>query len=100
MPRLTDEERLERARISKERAEAEMRALTARLRSASRKADRKADTRRKIIIGAMFIEEAKKREDVSKWITTRIGKLSDRDKAAFAGWSVPMPSSSAKEAGE
>lgn len=96
MPRLTDAERLERAKSIKAKAEADMRALTARLQLK----DRKADTRRKIILGAMLIEDAKKNPGTSNWVRARVGKLSGRDKTPFDGWTIPCPPSPAKDAGD
>lgn len=87
MPRLTTEQRLERAQQQKAEAEAVIRSVAAKLRED----DRRADTRRKIIIGGLFLAQAEKRQDVSDWIRSQIDKMPDRDKAAFDGWTVPAP---------
>lgn len=85
MARLTPEKRLEKAKAAKARAEAEIRSAAAKLRAE----DRKADTRRKIILGGIMLAQSKKRPDLRDWITRHIASLPDRDRAAFDGWSVP-----------
>lgn len=85
MARLTPEQRLEKAKAAKAKAEAEIRSVAAKLRAE----DRRADTRRKIILGGIMLAQSKKRPDLRDWITRQIASLPDRDRAAFDGWSVP-----------
>ena len=85
MPRLSDEERLERAKEAKAKAVAEIRAASAKLRAS----DRKADTRRKIILGAMLIEEARTNLPMANWIRKKVGKLKGREKDLFGDWLMP-----------
>lgn len=85
MARLTAEQRLERAKRDKARAEAEIRSAAAKLRED----DRRADTRRKILIGGMVIEKARKGGQWSQWLSDSIAALPEKDRAAFDGWTLP-----------
>lgn len=82
MARLTAEQRLERAKQIKARAEAEIRSASAKLREN----DRRADTRRKILLGAILIDQAKKDPKFFDWIRKRIKTLPEKDRKAFDGW--------------
>lgn len=85
MARLTAQQRLERAKLAKARAEAEIRSAAGKLRAD----DRRADTRRKIILGGIILGQARARPDLRRWLIAQIAGLPDRDRAAFDGWSVP-----------
>ena len=89
MGRLTAEQRLEKAKAAKAKAEAEIRSVAAKLRAE----DRRADTRRKIILGGIMLAQSKKRPDLRDWITRHLAALPDRDRAAFDGWSLPAEES-------
>lgn len=86
MARLTPEQRLEKAKAAKARAEAEIRSAAAKLRSQ----DRRKDTRRKILLGGMLMSQARSRPDLARWVQARIAEMPERDRAAFDGWS-PTP---------
>jgi hypothetical protein len=60
-----------------------------KLRSVESEQERKADTRRKIIIGAIVLDHAKTRPDFAQWLQHQIDNLGERDKAAFDGWVLP-----------
>lgn len=81
MPRLTPEQQLEKARQDKARAEAKIRAASAKLRSA----ERATDTRRKIVAGALFLTEAKKNEKLMQWLMRQIATMPERDQRLFDG---------------
>lgn len=82
MARLTAQEKLERAKEAKARAEAEIRSLAAR----ARQDDRKKDTRRKILIGGLFLQAMQSNPNMKDWLMARIQNLPERDRSAFEGW--------------
>ena len=96
MPRLTPEQRLAKAKEDLVRARSEI-----------NDRDRKNDTRRKIILGAILIERAKINHGVSVFIKDVIKNLErPSDKAAFEGWEPefapepakpPAPAASARK---
>lgn len=88
MARLTAEQRLERARQIKAKAEAEIRSASAKLRED----DRRADTRRKIILGAIVIDQAKKAPKFAAWLREQIKILPEKDRKAFEGWDIQVQS--------
>lgn len=90
MARLTAEQRLERARQIKAKAEAEIRSASAKLREN----DRRADTRRKILLGSILINEAKTAPKFSAWIRERIKTLPEKDRRVFDGWDIQAQSPS------
>lgn len=82
MARLTAQERLERAKEAKARAEAEIRSLAARARAE----DRKRDTRRKIIMGGILLQEVRQNPKLKAWLMARLRELPEKDQAPFVGW--------------
>jgi hypothetical protein len=53
---------------------------------------RKADARRKIILGGILIDRAAKDPRTAEWIERMVqGIQRPQDKAAFEGWTVPKP---------
>lgn len=82
MPRLTPEQQLEKAKQDKARAEAKIRSASAKLRAA----DRRLDTRRKILAGAIILSAAAADPKLEQWFRRRIEGLSERDKAIFTDW--------------
>ena len=86
--RKTDAQRLAelQARIAAMQAKAE--AIEAR----KREAERRTDTRRKILLGAYLIDAASKDERYGRVIQQLIGRMSrEIDKKAFEGFEVPAP---------
>lgn len=84
------QERIEKARRKVAQAQARLEAIAARANAL----DRKADTRRKIIVGGLLLDAAGKDARYASVLTTlmqRIGREADR--RPFAGWSPPSPSS-------
>lgn len=76
MPRLTPEQRLAKAREELSRAQAEIKEL-----------NRKNETRRKIVLGAMLLADAETQPNIANYVRKLIERL-DRpaDKAAFQDW--------------
>ena len=64
MARLTDEQRLQRLEETQTKVAAKVNAVKARLRSK----ERKADARRKIIVGAIALEHCKHDQEWSDWL--------------------------------
>ena len=97
MARLTTEQRLERAQKAKAKAEAEIRSVTAKLRET----DRRADTRRKILLGGAMLglasQDGKNGDAGRASIKYLLERMSERDRAAFDGWSMPQPASKPKQ---
>jgi hypothetical protein len=84
------QERIEKARRKVAQAQARLEAIAARANAL----ERKADTRRKIILGGLLLDAAGKDARYASVLTTlmqRIGREADR--RPFAGWSPPSPSS-------
>lgn len=88
MPRLTPEQKLERAKMDRDEAMARLRSAAGQIAAKSRK----QDTRRKIIIGGLVLEGVKRNPNLAKWIASQIANLPERDRVAFDGWKLPSPS--------
>ena len=88
MPRLTPEQQIKRAEQAMAKAEETIRRARSKLRSD----DRKADTRRKIILGAALLDAAMKHEGPSEFVA-RIVRNLDRpaDREAFEDFDLPKP---------
>lgn len=73
-----NDQKIERLQTRKAQIEAEL----AKLRARGRVADRKADTRRKILIGAVALQEMESRADFDAWmrrlLRERLTKARDR----------------------
>lgn len=83
------QERIEKARRKVAQAQARLEAIAARANAL----ERKADTRRKIILGGLLLDAAGKDVRYASVLATlmqRIGREGDR--RPFAGWSPPSPS--------
>lgn len=85
MPRLTPEQRLEKAKAAKEAALIEMRRAAGQLSAQSRK----LDTRRKILIGAAILRDLSKVPGMSGWLKKAISEMPERDQAVFEGFNIP-----------
>jgi hypothetical protein len=82
MPRLTPEQQLAKAQQDKAKAEAKIRAASAKLR----RSDRATDTRRKILAGAVILSAAEKDEKLMRWLMRQVATMPERDRAIFKDW--------------
>lgn len=82
------EQRLEAAQKALAKAEAAMKRAAAELAEK----DRRADTRRKVIIGGAILARAAKDAGAAKSLRNLLDGLPAKDKAAFQGWTPPAPS--------
>lgn len=86
--------RIEAARKKAEQATARLQALEAKANAEARK----LDTRRKVILGALLIDEAEKDERFARALIALLERISrDQDRKAFEGWPPPSPSQTASE---
>lgn len=88
MPRLTPEERLEKARQAEAKAKERARQAAADIK----KKERSLDTRRKIVLGAALLEAAERNPTTARFIENIVARL-DRphDRAAFENFELPKP---------
>lgn len=91
MANKTLEQKLAKARQEKARAEAKIKSAAAKIREA----DRRADARRKIIIGGAIFGRAASNQAWAKELGKIVAALPERDRAAFDGWTLPAPEASA-----
>ncbi|MDQ2801608.1 MAG: mobilization protein [Pseudomonadota bacterium] len=85
---LPTRERIEKARVQADQAKARLQALEAR----ASEAERKLDTRRKIILGGLLLDAAGKDERYAKVIAALMQRIErDNDSKAFEGWEPPVP---------
>ena len=83
-------ERIAKARLQAEQARARLHALEARANDA----ERKRDTRRKIILGGLLLDAASKDERYAKVVAALMGRIErDNDRKAFEGWDAPASAS-------
>ena len=83
---LPSRERIEKARLQAEQARARLQALEARLGEA----ERKLDTRRKIILGGLLLDAAAKDERYAKVLSALMGRIErTNDRKPFEGWTPP-----------
>lgn len=84
-----NQERIETLRSRRAQIDAEL----LRLEAKAKAEDRKTDTRRKILIGAVVMQEMEKRPDFATWMRKLIGQrlTRSRDRALFG--MGPIPSS-------
>jgi len=86
---------VEKARKQFEEAKARLQAVEARARTA----ERKRDTRRKIILGGALLDLATRDRGAAKMIEQIISALPrDGDRNSFEGWKPPTPESSLNHA--
>jgi multidrug resistance efflux pump len=84
---LPSRERIEKARLQAEQAKARLQALEARVGEA----ERKLDTRRKIILGGLLLDAASKDERYAKVISALMQRIErDNDRKAFEEWEPPV----------
>lgn len=90
MPRLTPEQRLEKARQAQARAKERARRAAADIA----KRERSLDARRKILLGAAILEAAEKSPGAAKFVAHAVSQLErPHDRAAFDGFDLPRPRS-------
>ena len=87
MAKRTLEQMLAKAKQDKAKAEARIRSAASKMREA----DRRADARRKIIIGGAVLGRAANNPGWAKELRKIIAALPERDRAAFEGWTPPAP---------
>lgn len=76
-------ETIEKARRKVDQAKAQLQALEARAATLNRK----ADARRKIILGGLFLDAAMKDPEWENRLNVLMDRISrDQDRKAFAGW--------------
>ena len=81
-------ERVEKARLAVQQAKARLQAIENR----QSEAQRKLDTRRKIILGGMLLDAAGKDERYAKVVAALLARVErDNDRKAFEEWEPPGP---------
>ena len=105
--RQTDEELLEKLKREQEKLQAELdarkaklNARTQRVRSRLSARERKTDTRRKILVGAMMLKLSDQHPDIKEFMVKHLDDFLEhpRDRALFD--QAPKPDSSPKTASE
>ena len=85
---LPTSERIEKAKLAVQQAKARLQAIENR----QSEADRKLDTRRKIIMGGLLLDAATKDERYAKVVAALMARIDrDNDRKAFEGWIPPAP---------
>lgn len=88
MARKSDKEKLEELRAQKDKIEQRMKAVSAR----QKERERKADTRRKVILGSLLLDAAEKDERYARVVASLMERITrDADRKAFEGWTPPSP---------
>ena len=81
-------EQIEKAKLAVKQAKARLQAIENR----QNEAERKLETRRKIILGGMLLDAAEKDEKFARALQVLVGRVSrDQDAKAFEGWQQPRP---------
>lgn len=82
------QERIEKARLKVAQAQARLEALSARAATY----ERKADTRRKIILGGLLLDAAGKDPRYASILDALLKRIArDADRRPFDGWEPPSP---------
>lgn len=82
-------DRIERARLKVAQAQARLEAVTARAATY----ERKADTRRKIILGGLLLGAAEEDDRYAEVVQTLLLRISrEADRRPFDRWKPPTPS--------
>ena len=85
-------ERIEKARIAVQQAKARLQAIE----NKQTEAERKLDTRRKIIMGGLLFDAAAKDERYAKVVVALMARIDrDNDRKAFQGWPLPTTADAA-----
>ena len=86
---LSTNERIEKAKLAVQQAKARLQAIENR----QTEAERKLDTRRKIILGGLLLDAAAKDERYAKVVSALMARIDrDNDRKAFDGWTPPAAS--------
>jgi hypothetical protein len=81
-------EQIEKARLAVKQAKARLQAIENRQSTA----ERKLETRRKIILGGLLLDAAEKDEKFARALQVLVGRVNrDQDAKAFDGWQQPRP---------
>ena len=81
-------EQIEKARLAVTQAKARLQAIENR----QSEAERKLDTRRKIILGGLLLDAAEKDEKFARVVQVLVGRVTrDQDAKAFESWNPPKP---------
>ena len=89
---LATPERIEKAKLAVKQAKARLQAIENR----QSEAERKLDTRRKIILGGLLLDAAEKDEKFARVVQVLVGRVTrDQDAKAFDGWQQPQPAAPA-----
>lgn len=81
-------EQIEKARLAVKQAKARLQAIENR----QSEAERKLETRRKIILGGLLLDAAEKDDKFARALQVLVGRVSrDQDAKAFEGWQQPRP---------
>ena len=79
-------ERIAKARLAVQQAKARLQAMESR----QSEAERKLDTRRKIILGGLLLDAASKDDRYAKVVSALMQRIDrDNDRKAFDGWEPP-----------
>lgn len=82
------QDQIEKARLAVKQAKARLQAIENRQNTA----ERKLETRRKIILGGLLLDAAEKDEKFARALQVLVGRVSrDQDAKAFEGWQQPRP---------
>jgi hypothetical protein len=83
---LPTSQQIEKAKIAVQQAKARLQAIESR----QSEAERKLDTRRKIIMGGLLLDAAGKDERYAKVVADLLARVErDNDRQAFQGWDTP-----------
>lgn len=89
-------EQIEKARLAVKQAKARLQAIENR----QSEAERKLETRRKIILGGLLLDAAEKDEKFARALQVLVGRVSrDQDAKAFEGWQQPRPATPVSASG-
>jgi hypothetical protein len=81
-------EQIEKARLAVKQAKARLQAIENRQSTA----ERKLETRRKIILGGLLLDAAEKDEKFARALQVLVDRVSrEQDAKAFEGWQQPRP---------
>ena len=82
------QEKLDKARLAVKQAKARLQAIESR----QSEAERKLETRRKIILGGLLLDAAEKDEKFARALQVLVSRVSrDQDAKVFEGWQQPRP---------
>lgn len=85
---LPTQDQIDKAKLAVTQAKARLQAIESR----QSEAERKLETRRKIILGGLLIDAAEKDEKFARVVQVLVGRVSrDQDAKVFEGWDPPKP---------